>query len=198
MRWAAFLAGLVLAMATQAGQAGQASPVAVVSPAPLGPKPPVAAATPPAATPPAAAHELTEADLSAFLDGFMPIGLGRGDIAGAVVVVVKDGRVLVEKGYGVADVKSNKPVDPVRTLFRPGSISKLFTWTAVMQQVEAGKLDLDADVNTYLDFRIPGKKVSLRNLMTHTSGFEETIKRLFTEDPKRAPSLGDGLKAWVP
>ena len=48
-----------------------------------------------------------------------------------------------------------KPVDPERTLFRAGSVSKLFTWTAVMQQVEQGKLDLDADINTYLDFKIP-------------------------------------------
>jgi len=186
MRWTFLLAGLFLATAASA------DPVAVAPPAPLGPKLPVAAAAP------SAVHALTEADLSAFLDGFVPNALGRGDIAGAVVVVVKDGQVLVEKGYGVADVKSNKPVDPMRTLFRPGSISKLFTWTAVMQQVERGRVSLDADVNTYLDFKIPGKKITLRNLMTHTSGFEETIKRLFTEDPARNQKLGDGLKAWVP
>ncbi len=184
MRWTIFLMGLLLAAAASA------DPVA--APAPLGPKTPVAAAAP------VPAHNLTEADLGAFLDGFVPIALGRGDIAGAVVVVVKDGHVLVEKGYGVADVKSGTPVDPARTLFRPGSISKLFTWTSVMQLVEQNKLDLDADVNTYLDFRIPGKKVTLRNLMTHTSGFEETIKRLFTENPKRLQGLGEGLKAWVP
>jgi len=152
------------------------------------------------ATPPQS-HELTEADLSAWLDGMMPLAIGRGDIAGAVVVVVKDGRVLAAKGFGVADVKSGKPVDPERTLFRPGSISKLFTWTAVMQLVEQKKLDLDADVNTYLDFKIPqtfGKPVTLRDLMTHRPGFEETIRRLFTEDPKRMMKLGQGLKAWVP
>jgi CubicO group peptidase (beta-lactamase class C family) len=95
-------------------------------------------------------------------------------------------------------MKARKPVDPAKTLFRPGSISKLFTWTAAMQQVEAGKLDLDADVNTYLDFKLPGKKVTLRNLMTHTGGFEETIKRLFAEDPARLRPIGEGLKAWVP
>jgi CubicO group peptidase (beta-lactamase class C family) len=162
-------------------------------PQPLGPAAPAAAQPPKEPV-----HDLTQADLGAWLDGFVPIAIGRGDIAGAVVVVVKDGKVLAEKGYGVADVKSGKPVDPARTLFRPGSISKLFTWTSVMQQVEAGKLNLDADVNTYLDFKIPGKKVTLRNLMTHTGGFEETIKRLFTEDPKRLRSVGDGLKAWVP
>ena len=131
---------------------------------------------------------MTEADLSAWLDGMIPLAIGRGDIAGAEVVVVKDGHVLVEKGYGVADVKTGKSVDPARTLFRPGSISKLFTWTAVMQLVEQKKLDLDADVNTYLDFTIPhtfGQPVTLRDLMTHRPGFEESIKRLFTEDPQR-------------
>ncbi len=81
---------------------------------------------------------------------FFPYALQRGDIAGAVVVVVKDGNILLQKGYGFAAVAARKPVDPERTLFRAGSVSKLFTWTAVMQQVERGKLDLDADVNTYL------------------------------------------------
>ena len=76
-------------------------------------------------------------------------------------------------------VEKRTPVDPERTLFRPGSVSKLFTWTAVMQQVEQGKIDLDKDVNTYLDFKIPdhdGKPVTMRQIMTHTAGFEETVK----------------------
>ena len=104
---------------------------------------------------PATAPQMTRADVEAWLDGFMPYALQRGDIAGAVVVVVKDGQILAEKGYGYADVAKHVPVDPEHTLFRPGSVSKLFTWTAVMQQVERGKLDLDADVNQYLDFKIP-------------------------------------------
>ena len=191
MKFAHVLAALAL------GLPFVASAAAVPVQAPLGPKPVVAAAEPQKPQ----AHELTEADLSAWLDGMMPLALGRGDIAGAEIVVVKDGHVLVEEGYGVADVKSGKAVDPARTLFRPGSISKLFTWTAVMQLVEQKKLDLDADVNTYLDFTIPhtfGQPVTLRDLMTHRPGFEEEIKRLFTEDPKRMRSLGEGLKAWVP
>src|SRR5262245_27459138 len=100
--------------------------------------------------------KLTAGDLSAFLDGMMPSGLAMNDIAGAVVVVVKDGHILLAKGYGFADMEKRTPVLPERTLFRRGSISKLFAWTAVMQQVEAGKLDLDADINQYLDFRITG------------------------------------------
>jgi len=154
----------------------------------------------PPAPAPSTAHTLDAQDVNAWLDGFMPYALRTGDIAGAVVVVVKDGQVLTERGFGVSDVKTQAPVDPERTLFRPGSISKLFTWTAVMQQVEAGRLNLDQDVNAYLDFRIPprnGKPVTLRDLMTHTPGFEESIKHLFYEGKGR-PDLGAHLKAWVP
>ena len=104
---------------------------------------------------PAGSHELAKADIEAWLDGYMPYALHSGDIAGATVAVVKDGQLLTARGYGYADVAKRVPVDPARTLFRPGSVSKLITWTAVMQQVDQGKLDLDADVNRYLDFRIP-------------------------------------------
>jgi CubicO group peptidase (beta-lactamase class C family) len=95
------------------------------------------------------------AEVEKFLDELFASQLDEGHIAGAAVAVVKDGRILFSKGYGLADVENGVPVDPESTLFRIGSISKLFTWTAVMQLVEQGKLDLDADVNTYLDFRVP-------------------------------------------
>src|SRR5207249_6788266 len=122
--------------------------------------------------------------VAAFLDGILPAQLQREDIAGATIAIVKDGKVLFAKGYGYADVEKKKPVSPEETLFRPGSVSKLFTWTAVMQLVEQGKLDLDRDVNDYLDFKIPegyGKPIMLKNLLTHTPGFEEQIKDLFTD-----------------
>jgi CubicO group peptidase (beta-lactamase class C family) len=73
-------------------------------------------------------------------------------------------------------------------MFRPGSVSKLFTWTAVMQLVQAGKIDLDRDVNDYLDFRIPpkfGKPITMRNLMTHTAGFEDGIRQRVREKSRR-------------
>lgn len=169
---------------------------------PTGPLAPARAATPvDVPAPPAGGAALTTTDVDAWLDGLMPYGLESGGIPGAVVVVVKDGKVLTQRGFGKADVKTGKPVDPAGTLFRPGSISKLFTWTAVMQQVQAGKLDLDKDVNTYLDFKIPpafGKPITLRNLMTHTSGFEETAKYLITSDPAAAIPLGDVMKRWIP
>ncbi len=100
-----------------------------------------------------ATHELSKADVDAWLDGYLPYALKAGGIPGAVVVVVKDGQPLTMRGFGYSNLKDAKPVDPENTLFRPGSVSKLFTWTAVMQQVQAGKLDLDKDVNAYLDFK---------------------------------------------
>ncbi|MBV8205471.1 MAG: beta-lactamase family protein [Acidobacteria bacterium] len=150
---------------------------------------PQAAPAPASALPGESAHPLTPADLEAFLDGLVPTEISRDNIAGAVIAVVKDGSVIFEKGYGYADVKSRKPVAADQTLFRPGSISKLFTWTSVMQLVEQGKLDLDRDINDYLDFKIEpafGQPITLRNIMTHTSGFEEAIKDLITSG-KPAP-----------
>jgi CubicO group peptidase (beta-lactamase class C family) len=153
------------------------------APSPLisGPSPPpgqVPAVAPEPSSPPV----LTKADFETFLDALIPSQLRNRNIAGAVVSVVKDGQLLFQKGYGYADFEAKKPVMPDQTLFRPGSISKLFTATAVMQLVEQGKLDLDRDVNDYLDFAIPKtypEPVNLRQLLTHTAGFEDTLKNLF-------------------
>ncbi len=150
---------------------------------------------------PPSAPELTATDLQAFLDGLLPAQLEREDIAGAVVAVVKDGKVLFAKGYGFSDVQKRKSVSPAETLFRPGSISKLFTWTSVMQLVEQGKLDLDRDVNDYLDYKIPpafSKPITLRNILTHTPGFEETAKELFVADASKMRPLGEYLREHIP
>ena len=146
------------------------------------------------------APQLTASDVEAFLDGVIPLQLDREDIAGATVAIVKDGKLLFAKGYGYSDVASKKPISPEETMFRPGSVSKLFTWTSVMQLVEQGKLDLDRDVNEYIDFKIPdafGKPITLKNLLTHTPGFEEQIKDLITNKVEK-PDLGNYLKTHIP
>jgi len=124
------------------------------------------------------AHAMTPADLDAFFASLMNYAIARDDIAGAVLVVVKDGKIVFQHGYGFSDLAKRKPVIPDQTMFRPGSTSKLFTWTAVMQLVQAGKIDLDADVNQYLDFKInePLGKITMRNLMTHTPGWEDVAR----------------------
>ena len=189
--------------AAGAQQAPQAPtlPPSPITPGPMAKKPADTAQT--AVQAPAAngSHTLDKTDLDAWLDGYMPFALNTSDIPGAVVVVVKDGQVLSARGFGYSDVDKRTPVDGERTLFRPGSVSKLVTWTAVMQQVEQGKIDLDADVNTYLDFKIPeraGKPVTMREIMTHTAGFEESVKYLIVYDKNNAKPLGELLKARIP
>ena len=182
--------------ATLAQQQGDLAPLA---------KPPAKVqaegASIPQPSPSTGLHALTKADVDTWLDGYMPYALRTGDIPGAVVTVVKDGQILTARGFGYADLAKRTPVDPERTLFRPGSISKLFTWTAVMQQVEQHKIDLDQDINTYLDFKIPplnGQPVTMRQLMTHTGGFEESAKGIIFYDRKYDIPLGDYLKRWTP
>jgi CubicO group peptidase (beta-lactamase class C family) len=139
------------------------------------------------AKPEAPSHPLDKADLEAFFDGIIPLQLERSDVSGATVLVMKEGQTLLQKGYGYADWEKKTPVDPATTAFRLASISKLFTWISVMQLVEQHKLDLDADVNTYLDFQIRpafAKPITLRNLMTHTAGFEEVTRDLLFTDTK--------------
>lgn len=144
---------------------------------------------------------LTRADLEPWLDGFLPYAIRQGDVAGAVVVVVQGKEVLLQKGYGYADVATGVQVDPERTLFRPGSVAKLFTWMAVMQLVEQGKLELDRDINAYLDFKIApafGRPITLRHVMTHTPGFEERLKRLIASDPRQFLPLEAYVKSTTP
>jgi len=189
----------LLALGLVAATAAAQEPATNVPPVMQAPA--TSAAPPPADAMPSPTDRLTAPDLEAWLDGFMPYALEQTDVAGSVVVVVKDGKVLLEKGYGFSDLAKRTPVDPARTLFRPGSTSKLFTWTAVMQLVEQGKLNLDEDVNKYIDFKIPpyqGKPVTLRNIMTHTTGMEEVIRGLIANDEKEILPLDATLKHWIP
>ena len=133
--------------------------------------------------PPSGEHQLTAEDVNAWLDGKLPDALKNGDIPGAVVTVVKDGQVVTTRGYGWADTGASggQPVavDPQTSLFRVASISKIPTSIAVMQLVEQGKVDLDADISAYLDFEIERRfdePLTLRHLLTHSAGFEERWK----------------------
>jgi CubicO group peptidase (beta-lactamase class C family) len=188
-RVVAYAVGLFLVLPVLAQAPQTAAPVS-----PPAPQPHSEEKTPPAT--PGGAYALEPADLQPFFDGIIQMQLERSDIAGASVLVMKDGNVLLQKGYGYADEKKKTPVDPVTTIFRLASISKLFTWVSVMQLEEQGKLDLDTDVNRYLDFQIHpafGQPITLRNLMTHTGGFEEESRDIIITDPKWKMSLRDFL-----
>jgi CubicO group peptidase (beta-lactamase class C family) len=162
-----------------------------------------------ATTPPAAETTLIKpgnvadaADLEAFFDGVLPVQMESKHIAGAVVAVVVGDKLVFSKGYGYADVDTRQKVDPDKTMFRIASISKLFTWTAAMQQFEEGKLDLDADVNKYLkDVQIPAtfeQPVTLKHLMAHTPGFDDWVIGLFGHKAEDVHPLTQVLKDQMP
>ncbi|MFD9688597.1 serine hydrolase domain-containing protein [Kitasatospora sp. NPDC059088] len=136
-------------------------------------------------------------------DEIVPKLLAEHRIPGAAVSVVAGGRQVFAGGYGVSDVPGHKAVDPDRTAFFTGSNAKVFTAVAVLQQVRAGKLDLHADVNTYLStFKVrdsyPGHPVTVENLLTHTGGFDDTFMGLAQAGPQHVGSLGDALAAHQP
>lgn len=142
-----------------------------------------------------------EATLEAYVDGVVEAHRRQHDTPGVVVSVVRDGRVLFAKGYGYADAPGRKPASGEDTLFRIGSVSKTFTWTAVMMLVDRGLIDLDADVNDYLrDVEIPerfGAPVTMNDLMAHRAGFEDTIS-VFTHADESDIAFADALSRDMP
>lgn len=136
-----------------------------------------------------------------FVDAY--IEKAKGSVVGAAVAVVMNGETVFLKGYGDADREKGVKVDAGQTLFRVGSLSKMLTWTALMQQVQAHRIDLDADVNRYLTcFRVPeafGKPVRVRDLLTHTAGFEDNKLGWTGASPEAAPtSLCETLGNHIP
>ncbi len=175
--WRLALAALCLSSVAALGQ--ETKPLLLSPPA----APPAAAAAPAAAP---------AGDLAAFVDGYIRAAVDQQGLPSASVVMVRDGRVVLAKSYGYADLEARRPASIDATLYRQASISKLFTWVLVMQLVEQGKLDLDRDVNAYLDFRIPdafGKPITLRDLMTHTPGFDERLRGIFDTGAPRPTRL---------
>jgi CubicO group peptidase (beta-lactamase class C family) len=180
--------------ATPATPAPGAAPAPAPPPAPAAP--PVATApapeAPPAAVQPGArltaGQPLPLVELQAFVDGWVRAGMARNHIAGVTVSVVQNGQVVLKKGYGFASLSPARAVDPDRTLFRIGSISKTFTWIALMKEVEAGRIRLDQPVNAYLPEALRVKDqgfdqpIRVINLMDHSPGFEDRALGHLFED----------------
>ncbi len=141
-------------------------------------------------------------ELETFLDAFFAEQMEALHIPGAVVVFVKDGEVFLAKGYGFADLENQIPVDPDQTLFRAGSVSKLFAATAIMQLAEQGRLIMDDPVNQHLQrFQLEDNypdPVTIANLLTHTGGFDEKLTGTGTWDPSELVPLGEYLAANMP
>lgn len=156
-----------------------------------------------AAPPSASVAAWSTSDLESFVDGAVAQQFRQYHLAGAVVTVVKDGQVAFSKGYGYADLASKTPMDPATTGLRVGSVGKLVTWTAVMQLVAEGRLDLDADVNRYLTaFKIPATRsapITMRHLMTHSAGLDDSARGfLFRLSPDDFQSLEQTLIDHMP
>jgi CubicO group peptidase (beta-lactamase class C family) len=142
-------------------------------------------------------------ELQAFFDRRVPQLLRDQGVPGAAVVVVAGGRQVLAEGYGHADLGRRRPVVPDRTAFAVASVSKTVTATAAMRLVEEGRLDLDADVNRYLDgFRVadtyPERPVTLAHLLTHTSGFEDDLVGMAALTPEDALPLAEYLATYQP
>ncbi|NVK57628.1 MAG: serine hydrolase [Alteromonadaceae bacterium] len=142
--------------------------------------------------------------VEAFVDGVVIPSMKTHHNPSGVVMIMKDEKIIFAKGYGYTDLEKGIAVDPYTSLFRPGSISKLFTWVSVMQLVEQGRLDMDTNVNEYLtQFNVtdswPGQPVTLRHIMTHTAGFEDgALGYLITDDPSRILPLAESLEKYQP
>lgn len=140
--------------------------------------------------------------LGAYIEGTIEAQMALEDIQAVTVSIVKDGEVVYANGFGMQDIEEGIEVNPETSLFRIGSTSKLFTWLAVMQQVERGNLDLDTDVNTYLDFEIPAtyeEPITLRHVLSHTAGFEDGgLGYLIHYYPKKGPELAEAMAKYIP
>ncbi|OMG01238.1 hypothetical protein BK147_02495 [Paenibacillus sp. FSL R7-0337] len=139
--------------------------------------------------------------LEAFVDDYVKEYIGTQTV-GASVVMVKDGQVVLSKGYGYADVEQQIPVTP-DTVMEWGSISKLAVWASVMQLAEQGKLDLNQDVRKLLPENFLTKltyeePITMLNLMNHNAGFEEYMFDMAYQSPEEVRSLEEGLKLAQP
>ena len=160
---------------------------------------------------------LTRADVEAFLDDMLAQQMVDEHIVGTTVSVVKDGELLFAKGYGYADLENKIPVHAKETLFFPGSAGKLFTWTALMQLVEQGQIDLTDEIDQYLDFEVPAtirpfgklratqaqdgafaEPITIEHLLTHTTGFEEQLEALLVNGQEDVLPLGEFLERALP
>lgn len=154
------------------------------------------------------ANTIESTDLEAFMDEVIEEVMVESHIPNATVSVVKDGEVIFEKGYGYANIEKQERVEPEKTMFRIGSVSKLFTWTAVMQLAEQGEVDLDTDINEYLDFEIgstvkaggevEAEPITLHHLMTHTPGLEDYADSVFRLSAEQLLPLDEYVRQYLP
>lgn len=140
--------------------------------------------------------------VEAYLDGIITSLMDQHHLTAASLALVQNGEVFIQKGYGHQNLDTKSAIDPITGLFRIGSVTKLFTWIAVLQQIEKGTLELDRDVNDYLEtFKVPAtydQPITLRSLMSHTPGFEDVLPGLFLSEDNEKPGTVEYLKKRLP
>ena len=140
---------------------------------------------------------IDSAELARFVDTLITAQMAKENIPGAVFLLVQNGKVLYQRGYGLANVARLQPVDPEKTIWRIGSISKVFTATAVAQLADRGRIRLSDDVNRYLTrLKVPStfpEPVTVEHLLTHTAGFDEIRPGTRAETEAGLLPLGDFL-----
>ncbi|CAN5516926.1 serine hydrolase domain-containing protein [soil metagenome] len=148
---------------------------------------------------------LPPAELEAYVDGVVKDAMDREHIAGVTVAVIQDGQVVLKKGYGFASLSPARKVNPDTTLFRVGSISKTFTWIALMKEVEADRIRLGQPINLYLPEQLQVKDqgfhtpIRVRNLLDHSAGFEDRmLGHLFEKNLARERPLAAYLRQERP
>ena len=141
-------------------------------------------------------------EVEKFTDDFFSENMDKYNVPGVAIAFVKDGEVSFMKGYGYSDVENKISVDPEKTVFEIGSVSKLMTATAVMQQYEDGNIDLNKNVNEYLqNFKIEDtfkEPVTMKSLLTHSSGFIQSSIGVGARERREVKELGEYLKTGIP
>lgn len=147
-------------------------------------------------------EKFTPQNAQAFLDSLAPSIMHQLNTVGYGIAIVYNNQVFLTKGYGYADLKNKKPVDPKATLFRTASVCKVLLATALLDLRDRGLIDLHKDINAYLrSFKVParfGKPITAAHLLTHTPGFDDITIGKSSRDEKTAPKLSDFVKTHLP
>ena len=140
-------------------------------------------------------------ELEQYMDEYASKYIGRTTM-GAVVGLVKDGELIVNKSYGYADLENQVEIT-TDAVFEWGSATKLLVWTSVMQLVEQGQLDLEEDIQEYLPEGFLTKiqydtPITMLNLMHHDAGWEDKYTDLFYLSAEKVKPLKDTLRISEP
>ena len=149
-----------------------------------------------------ASQEIDMKQVEAFTDHFFKTHMDKEHVPGAAIAFVKGEQIAFMKGYGYADLENKVEVDPEKTVFGIGSVSKLLTSTAVLKEYEKGHIDMDIDINHYLtNFKIKenfSKPVTMKTLLTHSAGFIQSSIGIGTRSKENVIPLEKYLKESIP